>query len=213
MPLNSEWGLVIVPLLVFLVSASFYCSKYYHDKSGKFEDKDQLEELNELRIQIRNTETLPVIDKLWEYLDHVYDEKTGYLGDSNPINIKATDIAYDHEHRHNLNTLLNELTRIIEKDLDVKGVWNKLMEGYRKISINIFILAGVSGSGFVIPILNLLHIDESISSYIPYLWLVQFAVGVTILSRTISLIQKTKSDQRSYSEKRKKYLTEDIRIR
>ena len=194
-----------------------YFGKYYFSKSGKFEDKNQLDELNELRIQIRNIETLPAIDKIWKYLDYVYDEKARNRGGPNPIEIKATDIAHDNEHRHELHTLLNELTKIIKKDLDVKGVCNKLMEDYRKIGNMLFILVGVLGSGsviliFVIPILNLLHIEEPVSSYIPYLWLVLIVVVLTIIFRTISLIQKTKSIQRSYYEQRKKYLTEDVRI-
>ncbi len=212
MPISGELMSIIGPALGAMVGISFYFGKHHVDKSAKFDDPNQTKEFNDLRLQIRNTETLPVIDKLWNHLNYVHDEKTRNLDSNNPIDIKATDIAYDSEHRHKLNDILNEIAGTIKNDLDVKNAWHRLADDYKKVGHTLFILSGIAGSGFGTLVFNWRFIDDPSIWYIFYPWFVQVGTGLGFLSKIVFILYKLKPVERLYSEQKRKYLTDKIRI-
>jgi len=109
---------VIAAAISLLVLASIGFGHRYSDMSSKFHDKPKTDELNDVTLAIRDEDTMPTIEKLWDFLSKTNGEmrRVGAI-------MVVKDLLYDINRRKELIKLINELAQTFRNETAIRESW------------------------------------------------------------------------------------------
>jgi len=199
---------VLLAALTVLVGSTVLFGHRYVDKSGKFDEKSKLDELNEIRMAIRSDTTVSALDTIWRFLVET-DQKMRREGEK----MDAKSLLYDTSRRDYFNKLINDLERTFRDSMNARKTWDNLRLQYRKLGNILYGSATITGLvGY--PLLFLSSQSASFLSLPQYYLLGVFLiiVGIIVLGCIIYTRGKIEHNLKIYKEFKKKYLIDELRI-
>jgi hypothetical protein len=203
MLLSAGLAAAFTGALAILVGTSIGFGHRYGDAKAKLLEKAATE-LNEVRLAIRDEETIPTLGRLWGYFNQTNQEikRTGREMDVNSLSV-------DVERRGRFNDLINDILQSFRNEMVIKKCWDDLLDHYGQAARALYSLAVIAGiGGYSIIILGLTTWLDSLPSETGAMGTV-IAVSCSLLA-AYSVILRTRIGQKMkvYQDAIKKYLLE-----
>lgn len=199
---------ILVGALTILVGSTIAFGHRYADKSGKFDEKSKIDELNEIRMAIRSGNTVSILDKIWRFL-----VETDQQMRKEKLNMDVNSLLYDINRREYFNRLINDLERTFRDDMNIRKTWDNLRLQYRKLGNILYGSAAIEGLvGY--PLLILSSQSNSLLSSQQYSLLGVFLVilGIIFLGLIIYTRGKIVYNLKIYNGFKNQYLIDELRI-
>ena len=199
---------ILLGALTVLVGSTILLGHRYADKSGKFDQKSKIDELNEIRIAIRSDTTVSALDTIWRFLVET-DQKMRREGEE--MDVKS--LLYDTSRRDYFNRLINDLERTFRDSMNVRKTWDNLRLQYKKLGNILYGGATIAGlAGY--PLLFLSSQSTAFLSLQQYYLLGIFLiiVGIIVLGLVMYTRGKIVHNMKIYREFKKQYLIDELRI-
>jgi len=220
MALSSELVGVVAGALSVLTVTIFAFGYRFSDKSGKFDEKSQSDELNAIRVGMREGPVIEAIDRMWQFLKETNDKlKDAELkkGSKSITDLKApmrvVDLLYDINRRELFNRVINELEQSFQDSAKVKEAWLALKTGYGQLGKSFYVF-GVVFAVTSYPLLCLssqtlafLSSDQLLLS-----WSVVAILGILFLVPIVYTHRKIASNMSVYQAKRRQYLIDNVKV-
>jgi hypothetical protein len=211
MALSSELVGVVAGALTVLVGAIFVFGHRFSDKSGNFDEKPQSDELNEIRMKMREETVLPAIDRMWQFLKKT-DREMKKEGSSERDKMKAGDLLYDINRRELFNRLINELEQSFQDDTKIKEAWLALRSGYARLGKILYACATVLGAtGFSLLCLSSQTLTLLSSEQLVLSWFAVAVLGILFLGLAVYIHRQIASKMTVYQAKRTQYF-DDLKV-
>jgi hypothetical protein len=208
MTLSTDSITVIGTALAVVVGAVLTFAYRYSDKSSKFDEKTQTDELNEIRFWMRSESTVKAIDKLYAFLSETKERKIKE-GDR----FEVTVLLYDTVRREPFNKILNEVEHTFSESAKIKQAWSDQKSLCARLGKILYLFAAVVAAfGFTLLFLSSQNSPFILSSNILITLLALFLIVCVAFIVSIKYTNdKIISSRKIYSEKRDKYL-EEVKI-
>jgi len=206
MALSSELVGVVGGALGILVGAIFVFGQRFSDKSGKFGEKSQSDELNIICLAMREDTVIKAIDRMWRFLMETDLVKKGS---------KKTvgDLLYDINRRDLFNKLINELEQSFQDSARVKETYLALRSGYGRLGKILYACATVLAAlGFPLLCLSSQTLSLLSSEQLVLLWFAVVILGILFLGLVIYTHRQIASNMTAYNAKWKKYRIDDVKV-
>ncbi len=102
MLLTTDLVAAIAVAVGVLVGVCVEFGHRYRDRSTQFLEKPKSDELAEIRLEMRDEETMPILEKLWEFLNKTSQELKKMNRE-----MRVSELSLDTERRGKLNDLVN----------------------------------------------------------------------------------------------------------
>jgi hypothetical protein len=206
MALSSELVGVVAGALTILVGTVFVFGHRFSDKSGKFDEKSQSDELNEIRMTMREDIVLKAIDRMWQFLMKTDVEmKKGSM--------KVGDLLYDINRRELFNKLINELEQSFQDSAKVKEAWLALRSGYGRLGKILYACATVLGAtGFPLLCLSSQTLSLLSSEQLVLSWFVVAILGILFVGLFVYTHRQIASNMSVYQAKWRQYRIDDVKV-
>lgn len=206
MTLSSDSVTVLGGALAIIVGVIFTFGYRFSDKSNKFEDKTQTDELNEIRMAMRSDSTVYAIEKLWAFLTETSNE----IGKD----FDVTLLLFDTVHREPFNKLINEIERTFTESANIKQAWSgQKCLCWRLGKILYGCAIGLAGFGFPLLVLSSQSSPLTLSGdSLIILWILFLAMSIAFIAPIKYTYDQIVSAAKIYREKRDKYLVDEVRI-
>lgn len=205
MSLPSELISVVAGALAVLVGSTLAFGHRYADKSSKFDEKSQSDELNEIRMEMRSDVTVLAIDRLWRFLVEVNQKVNPKMKRDGLMDVSL--LLYDVDQRERFNKLLNDLEKTFKESVNIKEAWVALRFNYGRLGKIFYAYAAMVGLiGFPLLCLSSQTVAFLSTEHITLLWILLAVLGVLFWGPITYVYRKITSNMMIYQEKRKQYL-------
>src|SRR5438445_4633867 len=126
----------IVAALTLVVGTAIGFGDRYGDAKAKLLEKARTDELNDIRLAIRDGETIPVLQNLWNFLNLANQE----IKKSN-LELYVSSFKFDVERRERFNHLINDVFLSFKIEAGVKECWDELVLRYGSLCRSLYALA------------------------------------------------------------------------
>lgn len=151
MLLSSALATPIAGALALAVGVAIAFGRKYGDSRASLHEKTKTDELNELRLAIRDEHTIPIIGRLWAFLDRTNKELK-----SINLELDIDSLKFDVVRREKFNGFINEVFQSFKTEDEVKRCWSELVSCYSDLSRTLYLLGIVMAlGGYSILILSL----------------------------------------------------------
>jgi len=190
-------------LTVFVVSTIAFGHRYA-DKSSKLDEKSKIDELNEVRMEMRADTTVSALDKIWRFLLEMREKDQDMQIDA---------LLSDTATRKYFNKLINDLEQTFRDSMSVRNAWAKLGVYYEKLGKILYWFAAIEGlAGYPLLLFG--------SQLDPFLTLQQyyicggvlFIVAITFIGLIVYVRRKISHNSKIYNEFKKKYLIDEVKF-
>ena len=207
MALSSELVGVVAGALAILVGAILVFGHRLSDKSGKFDEKSQSDELNEIRLAMREDTVIKAIDRMWRFFMKTdLEMKKG-------SKMNVGDLLYDINRRDLFNKLINELEQSFQDSAKVKETWLALRSGYGRLGKILYACATVLGAlGFPLLCLSSQTLSLLSSEQLVLLWFVVAILGILFLGLVVYTHRQIASNMTVYQAKWRQYRIDDVKV-
>jgi hypothetical protein len=207
MALSSELVGVVAGALAILVGAILVFGHRFSDKSGKFDEKSQSDELNEIRLAMREDTVIKAIDRMWRFLMKTdLEMKKG-------SKMNVGDLLYDINRRDLFNKLINELEQSFQDSAKVKETWLALRSGYGRLGKILYACATMLGAlGFPLLCLSSQTLSLLSSEQLVLLWFVVAILGILFLGLVVYTHRQIASNMTVYQTKWRQYRIDDVKV-
>jgi len=207
MALSSELVGVVAGALAILVGAILVFGHRFSDKSGKFDEKSQSDELNEIRLAMREDTVIKAIDRMWRFL-----MKTDLEMKKEP-KMNVGDLLYDINRRDLFNKLINELEQSFQDSAKIKETWLALRSEYGRLGKILYACATVLGAlGFPLLCLSSQTLSLLSSEQLVLLWFVVAILGILFLGLVVYTHRQIASNMTVYQTKWRQYRIDDVKV-
>lgn len=195
MTLSSDSVTVLGGALAIIVGVIFTFGYRFSDKSNKFEDKTQTDELNEIRMAMRSDSTVYAIEKLWAFLTETSNE----IGKD----FDVTLLLFDTVHREPFNKLINEIERTFTESANIKQAWSgQKCLCWRLGKILYGCAIGLAGFGFPLLVLSSQSSPLTLSGdSLIILWILFLAMSIAFIAPIKYTYDQIVSAAKIYREK------------
>jgi hypothetical protein len=206
MALSSELLGVVAAALTFLVGIIFVFGHRFSDKSGKFDEKSQSDELNEIRMAMREDIVVKAIDRMWQFLMKTNVEmKKGSMS--------VGDLLYDINRRELFNKFINELEQSFQDGAKIKEAWLALRSGYRRLGKILYAFATVLGAtGYPLLCSSSQTVSLLSSEQLFLSWFVVAIVGILFVGLAVYTHRQIASNMSIYQAKWRQYSIDDVKV-
>jgi hypothetical protein len=212
MALSSELVGVVAGALAILVGAILVFGHRFSDKSGKFDEKSQGDELNEIRLAMREDTVIKAIDRMWEFLMKTDLEMKKESKMKNELK-NVRNLPYDINRRDLFNKLINELEQSFQESVKVKETWLALRSGYGRLGKILYACATVLGAlGFPLLCLSSQTLSLLSSEQLVLLWFVVAILGILFLGLVVYTHRQIASNMTVYQAKWRQYRIDDVKV-
>src|SRR5439155_18312802 len=208
MLLSAPLATTFAAALALIVGTGIGLGHRYGDAKSKLLDKPKTDQLNEIRLAIRDEETIPILQNLWNFLDLVNQEMKKLS-----LALDVSSFKFDIERREKVNHLINEIFRSFKAEAGVKQCWDDLVQRYGNLGLTLYTFSAIAGlGGYTTISLGLTGLLDN------------FGLGATLTSIIITIVcgvlgfysfalhLNIKNSLKLYQNAVKKYLTEVPRV-
>jgi len=207
MALSPEIVSLVVSALAVLVGSTIAFGHHYADKSSKFDEKSQSDELNDIRMDMRADTTILVVIRLWQFLTEVNEKMK--KGSGMDIGL----LLYDTERRQPFNRLLNDLEKTFKESINIKEAWLAAKFNYGRLSKILYAYAATIGLiGFPLLGLSLPTVCFLSTEQLTIIWAIFAVLGTFFLGPIVYTHRKISSNMTIYQEKWKQYSIDQVKI-
>jgi hypothetical protein len=211
MALSPELVGVVAGALAILVGAILVFGHRFSDKSGKFDEKSQSDELNEIRLAMREDTVIKAIDRIWQFLMKTDLEIKKESKSARSLNVR--DLPYDINRRDLFNKLINELEQSFQDSAKVKETWLALRSGYGRLGKILYACATVLGAlGFPLLCLSSQTLSLLSLEQLVLLWFVVAILGILFLGLVVYTHRQIASNMTVYQTKWRQYRIDDVKV-
>lgn len=211
MALSSELVNVVAGALAIVVGAIFVFGHRFSDKSGKFGEKSQSDELNEIRLAMREDTVIKAIDRVWQFLMKTDLEIKKESKNKHSLNVR--DLPYDINRRDLFNKLINELEQSFQDGAKVKETYLALRSGYGRLGKILYACATVLAAlGFPLLCLSSQTLSLLSSEQLVLLWFLVAILGILFLGLVVYTYRQIASNMTVYQAKWKQYRIDDVKV-
>lgn len=208
MALSSDLITVIAAAITLVVGGILAFGYRFSDKSGKYDDKSQSDELNEIRMAMRSDVTVRSLDNLWKFL-YESDQQLQKEGRRLDVNLLLLDVY----RREPFNKLINDLEQTFTESMKLKEAWIELKKSYGRLGNIFYAYAAVlAATGFPALFLSSDGVNFFSMETLTLLWVLVIILGAGFLIPIIMTYQKVRSNRNAYQEKRKQYLIDEVKV-
>ncbi len=188
-----------------LIGASIEFGHRYRDRGASLLEKPKADELAEIRLGMRDEETMPILEKLWEFLNRTNQE----LRKTNR-EMKVSELSLDTGRRGKFNDLINDLFQSFKGEIEIKQSLEDLTREYSHLGGALYSIAGIAGFGsYSILILSLTNWLDPVGSGGFIIALTCSILGIYI----VVLLKRVGRKLKVYQDAMKKYLLEVPKLR
>jgi hypothetical protein len=208
MALSSDLITVIAAALTLVVGGILAFGYRCSDKSGKYEDKSQSDELNEIRMAMRSDMTVRSLDNLWKFLSES-NQQLQKEGRTLDVNLLLLDVY----RREPFNKLINDLEQTFTESMKIKEAWIGLKTSNGRLGNILYTYAAaLSVTGFPALFLSSDGVNLLSMDVLMFLWSSVIILGLVFLIPIIITYRRVCSSRNAYQEKRKQYLIDEVKI-
>jgi len=202
--MSPEVVSILVGVLTILVGTTIVFGHRYSDKKDKFDEKSKLDELNEIRIEMRLDKTSLALEDVYHFLYEQLNIKK--------VVKKVWELFYETSSRRYINKLINELEQTFRESMNVQNVWDNLRCKYGQMGKVLYLLGAIEAlAGYPLIALVAFNSFQSIEQF--YLWGIGlFIVAIIFIGLIIYIQKKISYNLKIYNEIKKKYLEDGVRI-
>ena len=208
MLLSAGLATAFVGALAVIVGTTVGFAHRYGDAHSKLLEKTKTDELNDVRLALRDDETIPVVQNLWTFLNLTNQEMKKV-----DLELDISSLKFDVERREKFNGLINDLFKSFKVEARVKQCWDELVQHYRNIGRTLYALSATAAiGGYSMIILGLTSLLDP--------FVLQAVVGTIVIGTgcaiigaySFSLLGKIGHSLKLYQDAIKKYLVEVPRV-
>jgi|SRR6267143_4101335 len=199
---------VIAAAISLLVLASIGFGHRYSDMSSKFHDKPKTDELNDVTLAIRDEDTMPTIEKLWDFLSKTNGEmrRVGAI-------MVVKDLLYDINRRKELIKLINELAQTFRNETAIRDSWECVRRHYGRLGRSMYGLAAAAGAGgYPLLIFSSTSFSDTFPTQTSWLWGAPIIIGTLIFLNCFYVRNQLSPCLERYQNAVKKYLIDAVHI-
>ena len=136
--MSPESITILLGALTVFAGSTIVFGHRYADKCSKFDEKSKIDELNEIRIEMRADITVFALDKIWRFLLGI-DRQRRVKGQDMKIDI----LLIDTTTRKYFNKLINDLEQTFRDSMNVRNAWDNLRVYYGKLGKILYWFAAI----------------------------------------------------------------------
>jgi len=206
--MSPELAAILGTALAILIASSLTFGHRYNDRGSKMNETTRTEELHALRVELRSETTLPVIEKIWQFLLQAEGKR---YKEGQPMDVES--VYYDTDLRVEFNKLLNELEKTFGNSINIRDTWFTLRKLYGRVGNTLYLFGITSGVGGYSLLISSLDDVNVLSQQHMSILTALYVIGLVILLAFVLLLrQKIESYISTYQKAKDQYLINEVRI-
>jgi len=194
--------------LAVVVVAALGFGHRYGDAKVRLLEKTKTDELNDVRLAIRDGETIPILQNLWNFLNLTNQEMKKVN-----LELDVSSLKFDVERRERFNHLINDVFRSFKIEAGVKECWDELVQEYGDLGRTMYILsATVAIGGYSAIFLSLTGLLDSLALEVAVVVIIIVVICIILGVYGFSMLSKIGHNLKLYQDAIKKYLVEAPRV-
>lgn len=205
--MSSESITILLGALTVFVGSTIMFGHRYADKCSKFDEKSKIDELNEVRIEMRADTTISALDNIWRFLlDNIQMR-------AKDQDMKIDILLSDTTTRKYFNKLINDLEQTFRASMNVRNAWDNLRVYYGKLGKILYWFAAIEGLVGYPLLLFGSQLNPFLTLQQYYIWGgVLFIVAIIFMGLIVYIRRKISHNSNIYNEIKKKYLIDEVKI-
>lgn len=205
--MSSESITILLGALTVFVGSTIMFGHRYADKCSKFDEKSKIDELNEVRIEMRADITISALDNIWRFLlDNIQMRAKDQV-------MKIDILLSDTTTRKYFNKLINDLEQTFRASMNVRNAWDNLRVYYGKLGKILYWFAAIEGLAGYPLLLFGSQLNPFLTLQQYYMWGgVLFIVAIIFMGLIVYIRRKISHNSNIYNEIKKKYLIDEVKI-
>lgn len=199
---------ILLGALTVFVGSTIVFGHRYADKCSKFDEKSKIDELNEVRIEMRADTTVSALDKIWRFLLDINRQMRAKDQD-----MKIDILLIDTTTRKYFNKLINDLEQTFRDSMKVRNAWDNLRVYYGKLGKILYWFAAIEGLAGYPLLLFGSQLNPFLTLQQYYIWGgVLFILAIIFMGLIVYVRRKISHNSNIYNEIKKKYLIDEVKI-
>jgi hypothetical protein len=208
MLLSAALATPFVGALAIIVTTAVLFGRKYGDARESLLAKTKTDELNDLRLAIRDEHTIPKLQDLWEFLNNTNEEMKKI-----DLELDVESLKFDVQRRDKFNRLTNDIFHAFKIEAGVKQCWDELLIHYASLGRVLYVLGATAAlGGYSIVILSLTPVLDSAVTEVIVAAALVILVCLLLGVQSFSLLKRIGRSLKLYQDAVSKYLADVPRV-